>query len=226
MPSRIIRDGIIESVAVNNLPWNAELFYRRLMSVVDDYGRYSALPQLLVSRCYPPQVDKVSTDNIKEWLQLCREQGLIALYESIEGKPLLEIQHFNQRTRTPSKFPENSAISVKGITNDCRLTVEDEGEDEVVVDSKPKTKAKKRASGISDDWEPTDSHKARAVSMGLDIAKAADYYRNWCNSKGVEQVCWNSAFTNALSWLSKRDDLLLRANDDVDSLGREMKKWS
>ena len=229
MPSRIIRDGIIESVAVNNLPWDAELFYRRLMSVVDDYGRYSALPQLLVSRCYPLQVDKVSTENIKDWLNLCSEQGLICLYESVEGKPLLEIQHFNQRTRTPSKFPENCGNSSKRITNDGQMTVEDEDEVESEDVSKPqnKTKAKKKAMDIPDDWEPTEAHKERASSLGVDIKKAAEFYRNWCKSKGVQQVCWNSAFTNALvGWISEKANLKLGVGGDVDPLGRTIEKWS
>ena len=38
MPSRVIRDGILESESVNALSWEAELFFRRLMSVVDDFG--------------------------------------------------------------------------------------------------------------------------------------------------------------------------------------------
>ena len=42
MPSRIIRDGILTSERINALTERAELFYRRLMSVVDDYGRFPA----------------------------------------------------------------------------------------------------------------------------------------------------------------------------------------
>ena len=44
MPNRILRDGILMSPRVNVLSSEAELFYRRLMSVVDDYGRFSAHP--------------------------------------------------------------------------------------------------------------------------------------------------------------------------------------
>ena len=39
MPSRILREGINTSPKVNALSPMAELFYRRLMTVADDYGR-------------------------------------------------------------------------------------------------------------------------------------------------------------------------------------------
>jgi hypothetical protein len=39
MPSRLLREGILDSEAVNALSFAAEVFYRRLMSVVDDFGR-------------------------------------------------------------------------------------------------------------------------------------------------------------------------------------------
>ncbi len=54
MPNRILREGILTSERVNLLSWEAEVFYRRLMSVVDDYGRFHAHPALLrrlASRC-------------------------------------------------------------------------------------------------------------------------------------------------------------------------------
>ena len=42
MPNRILRDTILRSERVARLSPTAELFYRRLMSVADDYGRYYA----------------------------------------------------------------------------------------------------------------------------------------------------------------------------------------
>ncbi len=43
MPNRVIREGILNSQRVNKLTEPAELFYRRLMSVVDDFGRFCTL---------------------------------------------------------------------------------------------------------------------------------------------------------------------------------------
>jgi hypothetical protein len=53
MPTRIIREGILTSERVDKLSERAELFYRRLMSVADDYGRYFANPANLRVNCYP-----------------------------------------------------------------------------------------------------------------------------------------------------------------------------
>jgi len=229
MPSRIIRDGIIESVAVNALPWEAELFYRRLMSVVDDYGRYSALPQLLVSRCYPLQVDKVKTEQIATWLGLCAEQDLITLYECDKGKPLLEINQFNQRTRTPSKFaenPKNSVIPTKRITNDSQMTVEDEDEVECEDVIKPKTKQVKRASLITEDWKPNDQHVATCEELGVDIVRARQEFIDWALGGGKKYVCWDRTFSRAIrGWLGEKQAVKVNRSTTLDPLGNPIKKW-
>ena len=53
MPNMILREGILTSERVNSLTTEEEIFYRRLISVVDDYGRYYAKPELLRSACFP-----------------------------------------------------------------------------------------------------------------------------------------------------------------------------
>jgi hypothetical protein len=59
VPNRILRDNILTSEAVASLDWAAEVFYRRLHSIVDDYGRHEAGQQLLRAKCYPLQTDSV-----------------------------------------------------------------------------------------------------------------------------------------------------------------------
>lgn len=109
MPTRMIRDGILASERVNELSERAELFYRRLMSVVDDYGRYTANPTLLRSACYPLKVDSVKEDSIKKHLAEAAGAGLIVLY-TVGGKEYLEIQDFGQRIQSKSKFPAPTDI--------------------------------------------------------------------------------------------------------------------
>lgn len=101
MPNRILRDGILTSKAINALSPLAELFYRRLMSVVDDFGRMEYTPELLVSRCYPLQFGRVSPQDAVNWLHECRD--LIELYSHSEHT-YLEIKNFGQRERV-SKCP-------------------------------------------------------------------------------------------------------------------------
>lgn len=83
-----------------------EVFYRRLMSVVDDYGRFSANPKLVRAACYPLKLDSVSDQHIAEWLLECSQANLVLCYE-VSGKQYLEVNDFRQQVRSKqSKFPD------------------------------------------------------------------------------------------------------------------------
>ena len=105
MPTRVIRDGILDSEVVNSLASEVEVFYRRLMSVVDDYGRYYAHPSLIRAACYPLQLNKVSDPDIGKWLLATEKAGLVRVYPAQDGKRYLELQDFGQRVQSKSKFP-------------------------------------------------------------------------------------------------------------------------
>ncbi len=104
MPNRILREGILASERVAQLGWPEEVFYRRLMSIVDDYGRHESIPQLLRAKCYPLQTDAVRVTDISRWMAACQKAGLILCYEA-NGKQYLAVLDFNQQQRTPSKHP-------------------------------------------------------------------------------------------------------------------------
>lgn len=105
MPNRILREGIVTSERVNSLNWDAEVFYRRLMSVIDDFGRYTANAKLLLGTCYALKLDVVSLDDINRWLCECQKADLLRVYE-VSGKPFLEVIDFKQQIRSKeSKYP-------------------------------------------------------------------------------------------------------------------------
>jgi hypothetical protein len=107
MPNRVLRDGILTSERVNKLDWPAEVFYRRLMSVVDDFGRFFANPSLIRAACYPLQLDKVSDSDIGKWLLVTGKAGLVRVYPASDGKKYLELIDFRQHRRADkSKFPQ------------------------------------------------------------------------------------------------------------------------
>ena len=106
MPNRILRDGILQSEMVASLGWPEEVFYRRLMSVVDDFGRFHASTKLLRSACYPLQFDKVSDADIGKWISKCETAGLVSVYPAPDGKRYLQILKFGQQQRSKSKFPD------------------------------------------------------------------------------------------------------------------------
>lgn len=107
MPTRILREGILTSERVNALSPPAEVFYRRLMSVVDDYGRFDGRPGLLRVSCFPLRVDTVREADISRWIAECVKAGLLVLY-AVGGKPYLELQDFKQQQRAKSKCPSPS----------------------------------------------------------------------------------------------------------------------
>lgn len=121
MPNRILREGIIESERINSLSPEAELFYRRLMSKADDYGRFHGHPALILAACYPLQLDLISQSNVSEWLAECAhdDRELVIVYE-VSGKTYLQISNFGQRTRTDSKFPAPCAQNVREMLAQCR----------------------------------------------------------------------------------------------------------
>src|SRR5260364_2521 len=121
MPTRMLREGILSSERVDKLSPAAEVFYRRLMSVVDDFGRFSAHPKLLRTSCYPLRLDTVSDADITQWLQECIEVALIISY-TVDGKPYLEFVNFKQRTRAKSgKCPPPPALDDKRRTHDGHM---------------------------------------------------------------------------------------------------------
>lgn len=122
MPNRIIRDSILSSQAVCSLGWPEEVFYRRLMSIVDDYGRCEALPELLRARCYPLQTDLVRVADISRWMTACQMAGLIVHYE-LGGKQYLQIQKFGQQMRSQSKCPPPPDIICNQMISDAHLVV-------------------------------------------------------------------------------------------------------
>lgn len=126
MPVRLIRDGILSSEPVCSLGWAQEVFYRRLMSVVDDYGRYHANSKLLRAACYPLQIDKVTDADIGKWLTECVTAGLVSVYRASDRKSYLQIEKFGQQVRSKSKYPEPDDCIQQEPDNSCYQSLSDD----------------------------------------------------------------------------------------------------
>lgn len=103
MPARLLREGILDSDAVNELTAVEEVFYRRLMSAVDDFGRFDARPAVLRSRLYPLKPTIRDTD-ISQWIAACVKNGLIAVYE-VGGKQYILFHKLGSPRAKSSKYP-------------------------------------------------------------------------------------------------------------------------
>lgn len=117
MPNRILREGILTSSRVAKLGWPEEVFYRRLHSVVDDFGRYFADTGLLRAACYPRQLNKVSDSDVEKWLRGCVDAALVRVYPAEDGERYLEIDRFGQQVRAKkSRFPDPLSTCVAPAT--------------------------------------------------------------------------------------------------------------
>lgn len=104
MPNRIIREGWIDSERIESLGPHAETFFLRLCLKADDFGRFTANPQLLKSALYPLREDIRHAD-IACNLATAERAGLVRTYE-VSSKRYLVIPDFRQRSRaSSSKYP-------------------------------------------------------------------------------------------------------------------------
>lgn len=215
MPSRIIREGILTSERVDLLSEPAEVFYRRLMSVVDDFGRFHAKPSLLRSYCYPLRTHKVDEEQISQHLAECVASGLILIYGQ-SSKQYLQLIDFKQQVRAkeskypgpPAELPSTCVASAQHMQSNAHLDVVEVGdvvevEVEVVSvvgdesDSARKRIARKKPlpadfkiSPAVDAWAADKGHSRLVERLEDFIGKA--------KAKGYTYIDWDQAFMNAI----------------------------
>ncbi|CAK7026517.1 MAG: hypothetical protein MESAZ_02759 [Saezia sanguinis] len=203
MPNRILREGILTSERVNSLNWQEEVFYRRLMSVVDDHGRFHALPKLLRAACYPLHIDKVSDADIGKWITACVTAGLVSVYPAADGKRYIQILNFGQQVRAKSKFPnpidfsgeqlKSSDINCNQLPANEHLGVfgdGDEGEDDIYNSpSGPKAKKKSR---IPKNLEPTKEMVQFAIDRGFDHQNEFEAFKNYHIANATLSADWSA----------------------------------
>lgn len=104
MPTRILRDWT-DSEHINELSFQAESLFTRLIMKADDFGRFHAHTALVKAACFPLRLDSIRDADITRWIAECEKAGLIVVFES-KSRKYLQINNFKQRTRaSESKFP-------------------------------------------------------------------------------------------------------------------------
>lgn len=211
MPNRILREGILSSERVDALAsWASETFYRRLHSVVDDFGRYYANPSLLRAACYPLKLDKVSNADVDKWLADCAGAGLVSTYE-VDGKRYLQLLDFRQQVRaTASKYPEPPS----GCLADAQqLRTKTETYPE--TDAKPKSDSETKAGAkdkaargartrsprapMPEGFEASPRVEAWAQEKGFDrLDEHLESFRRKCAANGYTYADWDAAFMEAI----------------------------
>ena len=213
MPDRIVRAGIITSEPVNSLSWGAEVFYRRLFSIVDDYGRHDGRPVVLRALLYTLKIDSVSDDDIGGWLTECASVGLITVYK-VKQNQYIEIPKFGQRTRAnKSKWPspdddDCQSLDSSSLTSaDICQQLSSNAPVCVVVDvvecvdgaSTPAKSVKKVKRSLPEDFVISDRVTTWAKQKGHSrLTEHFEAFKSKCRANGYKYVDWDDAFMEAV----------------------------
>ena len=201
MPNRIIREGILTSPKLAKLGWAEEVFYRRLLSVVDDYGRYYADAGMLRAACYPRQLNKVSDSDVGKWLRSCVDAALVRVYPAQDGERYLEVVKFDQQVRAKkSKFPDPLSTCVADAAQtpanahlDVVVSVVED-----VVDI-PRKRGKPTKVAMPADFGISERVRAWAAEKGHGRLEAhLESFRAKATAHGYTYADWDAAFMEAI----------------------------
>jgi hypothetical protein len=179
MPNRIIRDGILSSDRVDKIAEDpaCEIFYRRLFSVVDDFGRFSGDNRIIRAALYPLRLDAVPESKICEYVTACEAAGLLVTY-AVDGKPYLELLDFRQRLRRMvSKYPPR-LTAANGQSPDGEVRPESEVESETEVEDETETCASDDAP-VCDSSYFTGRESVRRPAREETSAEQSAWFEQW-----------------------------------------------
>lgn len=124
MPIRLFKPGFRTSEKVNACSFLAQLTYVRLITVVDDFGRYLANPRLLRSELWPLGDDRGADIPLEAFVTALQqlatpqkgvgdEEPLIILY-TVGGTQYVQIGNWTERARSAaSRYPDPTAVAVQ-----------------------------------------------------------------------------------------------------------------
>lgn len=137
MANRILRDWTF-SENVDQLSFESEVFFTRLIMKADDYGKFHGSEKLLKAALFP--LKEVSFNQIKKMVSECVKSGIIILY-NVKQKPYIQILDFGQRLRLMnSKYPDPPSNDRAMLTDDRVPPLEGIERNEVEVEVEDETK--------------------------------------------------------------------------------------
>lgn len=118
MPQRFLKPGLITSPKWESCSWHAQSFYVRILTLVDDFGRYDAEPILLKSHAFPIRED-VKTGKVEELCGELQGSGLVEFY-IVAGKRFLQVTNWTERARSEkSRFPDPIGPDLSAAAESC-----------------------------------------------------------------------------------------------------------
>jgi hypothetical protein len=105
MPQRFLRPGLTTSDAWNSVSFPAQSFFIRLLTLVDDFGRYDGRVLVLHGQCFALRSDITPQETAALRSEL-HDSGLISVYQAA-GKEFIQINKWHERARGKvSRYPD------------------------------------------------------------------------------------------------------------------------
>lgn len=222
------------SERIASVDWDARLVLKGLESYVDDNGVGKDDLALIVGDLFQRDLVREPSRTlarVSEALTALHDAGLVWRYD-VDGTSLLYVAFWEtiQRIDKPGKgrFPRpdgtvnygDSEIREpsRGLPTPSRALAPGTGEqgnrgtEEQRSAARPArattdTEKKKRSTQLPASWAPTDEHRERARTTGLDVDREALKFRTYNEEKARTAQNWNAAFTR---WLINADEYAQR----------------
>jgi hypothetical protein len=123
MPQRFLKPGLTHSKRFNQVSWFSQALFVRLITLVDDFGRFESDPVLLTSLAFPrggPASEPVDPVTVQLALRQLVDVDLILLYR-VADTSYLQLNRWVERHRSASRFPAPDTLT----TNVSSLTTSD-----------------------------------------------------------------------------------------------------
>jgi len=215
MPNRLIRDEMLESESILNLPVEARWFYVTILLSADDVGLFEATSFKLARRA------DIRRESGESFLQMLADVDLIRLY-SVDKKRYGFIPRFRQRLQIKrSKYPApplsltqddldatnkindlaSKTTVVKPLIADVKRlsTVVQQSEPEPELEPKIQgRKTKARKTSLPSDWKMPEEYREYCAIKRPDLNPevVAETFKNYYISKGEVMADWGACWRN------------------------------
>jgi len=102
MPNRILKESIRFSETIEELTPEEEVFFYRLLTCCDDYGRFDGRPAIILAACFPLKLRSITEKHIMQWLDKLSTVGLLWIYE-VDGKRYLQVTTWDKHQQIRSR---------------------------------------------------------------------------------------------------------------------------
>lgn len=172
MPQRFLRPQIRQSKRWNRLGYFEQSLYIRLITLVDDFARYEADPELIRSEAFPygdPDGNVIPLTSVDIALTTLAVKDMVLLYE-VKGVKYLQLTRWQERTRADkSRFPE----PCEQMLSDVDKCSPPKPSSSSSSSSTPTTMLRESTEAHRPDWNEVKFH---AVQIGLAEWKARDWF--------------------------------------------------